>query len=148
MKSKKRIPLYLLSLLFYGSILFLTLYAWDIRCARLPQVTAGRLKKQEFTYTGTLQNGQTFETTYKFFGIPKELIAHGRIFEIETIQKENLTYYYAKEIYIPIDMTKENETSYALIQTNFNKTIILTGYETLEDGMEVHIIKEDEKNPH
>ena len=143
MRSKKRLSLYFLSVLFYGSILFLTFYAWDIRCARLPQVTTGQLEKQEFSYTGILQNGQTFETNYKFFGIPKELVAYGHIFEIETIQKDGLTYYYAKEVFIPIDRTKENETYYALIETAFRKTIILTGYETLEDGMEVHIVKED-----
>ena len=145
MKSKKRVPLYFFSLLFYGSMLFLTLYAWDIRCARLPQVTAGRLEKQDFSYTRTLENGQIFEATYKFFAIPKELASHGRFFELETVQKEGLTYYYAKEIFIPIDKTKETETCYALIQTDFRKTIILTGYETLEDGMEVHLVKEDEK---
>ena len=144
MKSKKRVPLYVLSLLFYGSMLFFTVYAWDIRCSRLPQVTVGRLEKQAFSYSQTLENGQTFEATYHFFGIPKELATHGHIFEIETVQKDGLTYYYAKEIYLPIDRTIENETSYALNQTNFTKTIILTGYETLEDGMEVHIVKDEE----
>ena len=142
MKSKKRVPLYFLSLLFYGCMLFFTFHAWNIRCARLPQVTVGQLQKQEFAYSGTLENGQTFETTYHFLAIPKEVATHGHIFEIETVQKEGLTYYYAKEIYLPIDRTKENETSYALNQTNFTKTIILTGYETLEDGMEVHVLKE------
>ena len=144
MKSNKRVPLYFLSLLFYGCMLFFTFHAWDIRCARLPQVTVGQLKKQEFTNTRILENGQTFETTYKFFAIPKELATHGHVFEIETVQKDGLTYYYAKEIYLPIDRTTENETSYALTQTNFTKTIILTGYETLEDGMEVHILKDEE----
>ena len=144
MKSKK-LPLFFLCLVFYGSMLFLTLNAWDIRCAKLPQVTAGRLKKQEFPHMEILQSGETFETTRKLFGIPKELIAFGQIFEVKTVHKEDFTYYYAKEVSIPIDVTKENETSYALIETDFRKTIILTGYETLEDGMEVHIIKEDEK---
>ena len=123
-------------------MLFFTVYAWDIRCSRLPQVTVGRLEKQPFSYSGTLENGQTFETTYHFLAIPKEVAMHGCIFEIETVQKNGLTYYYAKEIYLPIDRTKENETSYALNQTNFTKTIILTGYEMLEDGMEVHVLKE------
>ena len=72
MKSKKRLPLYILSFLFYGSILFLTLHAWDIRCAGLPQVTVGRLEKEEFSYTVTNQAGQTFEATYDFFLISSE----------------------------------------------------------------------------
>ena len=144
MKSKKRVPLYFLSLLFYGCMLFFTFHAWDIRCTRLPQVSVGRLEKQPFSYSQTLENGQTFETTYKLFAIPKELATHGHIFEIETVQKDGLTYYYAKEVFLPIDRTKENETSYALTQTNFTKTIILTGYETLEEGMEVHVVKEVE----
>ena len=142
-KEKQVIFLCLLSVIFYGSMLFLTLNAWDIRCSRLPQVTASRLSKEEFRYMETLQSGQLIETTRKSLAIPKELIEYGRIFAIDTVHKNDLTYYYAREITIAIDEAKENETFYALAEKDFRETIILTGYENVEDGCEVHIVKEE-----
>lgn len=144
-EKKQLLPLFLLSLAFYGSILFLTLNALDIRNARLPQVTASRLTKQEFDYTATLPSGQTIETNGKFLAIPKELIDYGKIFAIESVPTEDMTYYYAKEIFIQIDEKKENEMYYALADSNFREMVVFTGYETLEDGCEVHLVKEDKK---
>lgn len=143
-EKKKLLPLFLLSLVFYGGMLFLTLNALDIRNSRLPQVTANRLSKQEFTYIGTLQSGQTMEMTTKFLAIPKEVIEYGRIFAIDAVHKNDMTYYYAREIFVEIDEEKENDTYYALKEKDFREMIVLTGYETLEDGCEVHLVKEKE----
>ncbi len=144
-KEKKVILLCLISIIFYGGILFLTLNAWDIRCAKLPQVTASRLKKEEFPYTEILQDGQEYETTRKFLAIPKEVVQYGQFFAIDTVHKDDLTYYYAREVSIAIDTARENENSYALLESDYRETIILTGYEGLEDGCEVHIVKEEKE---
>lgn len=144
-KEKQVILLCVLSLIFYGSILFLTLNAWDIRCARLPQVTASRLKKEEFRYIEILQSGQEYETTRKFLAIPKEVVEYGEFFAIDTVHKDDLTYYFARKVSIPIDTERENENSYALVERDYRETIILTGYEGLEDGCEVHIVKEEKE---
>ena len=144
-KEKQVILLCILSIIFYGSLLFLTLNAWDIRCARLPQVTASRLKKEEFRYVEILQSGQEYETTRKFLAIPKEVVEYGQFFAIDTVHKDDLTYYFAREVSIAIDMERENENSYALVERDYRETIILTGYEGLEDGCEVHIVKEEKE---
>lgn len=143
-EKKQLLPLFLLSFAFYGSILFLTLNALDIRNARLPQVTASRLTKQEFDYIATLPSGQTIQTTSKFLAIPKELVDYGKVFAIEAVPTEDMTYYYAKEVFIAIDNKKENELYYALTDSSFREMIVFTGYETLEDGCEVHLVKEEE----
>ena len=144
-KEKQVFLLCLLSAIFYGSMLFLTLNAWDIRCARLPQVTASRLKKEEFSYIETLQSGQEYKTTRKFLAIPKELVEYGEFFAIDTVHKDDFTYYFARKVSIAIDKERENETSYALLERDYRETIILTGYEGLEDGCEVYIVKEEKE---
>lgn len=144
-EKKQLLPLFLLSLVFYGGILFLTFNALDIRNARLPQVTAFRLTKQEFDYIATLPSGQTIQTTSKFLAIPKEIIDYGKVFAIESVPTEDMTYYYAKEIFIPIDDRKENEQYYALADSSFREMVIFTGYELLEDGCEVYLVKEEKK---
>lgn len=144
-EKKQLLPLFLLSLVFYGGILFLTLNALDIRNSRLPQVTAQRLTKQEFDYTATLQSGQTIQTNGKFLAIPKQLFDYGRVFVIESVPTEDMTYYYAKEIFIQIDERKQNEEYYALADSNFREMVVFTGYETLEDGCEVYLVKEETK---
>lgn len=142
--KRRYLPLLFLSLTFYGIMLFLTLTAKDIHNARLPQVTANRLNKQSFTYTVTQEDGYTYEASKNREGIPKDVVDSGQIFIVTTITKEDMTYYYAKRTTVTIDTTLNNDTYYALDSSvSLRDMVILTGYEELEDGDEVYIVKED-----
>ena len=72
-----------LSLLFYGAMLFLTIFAKNIHNARLPQVTAERLGKQHFSYTFTSE-GYTAKRTGSLPALPKELVDTNQVFILET----------------------------------------------------------------
>ena len=138
--KNKWIPLWTLSLLFYGTMLFLTLTAKDIHNSRLPQVTTGHLGKQEFSYSVTYDNEYTKDFSGQFTAIPKELVDTGQIFIVESATKNGTTYYYAKKISLTIDTDKRNESYYAVSDSMYSySSYILTGYETLKDGDEINI---------
>ena len=142
-RDKKRLlPLLVLSLLFYGILLFLTLTAKDIHLARLPQVTASRLGNVGFNYLFTPENGEPRTATKQMPGIPKEIYDSGQIFTVTTKVTDEMTYYYAKKISPEIDFSKENDAYYAVSDSFFRDMVILTGYENLEDGDEVNLIKD------
>ncbi|MBO5176974.1 MAG: hypothetical protein J6C07_05920 [Lachnospiraceae bacterium] len=141
--KKHFLPLLLLSVLFYGVMLLLTLTAKDIHLARLPQVTASRLGNVSFTYLFTPENGEPRIATKQMPGIPKELYDSGQIFTVTTKVTDEMTYYYAKKISLKVDSSKENDTHYAISDSFFRDMIILSGYENLKDGDEVNLIKEE-----
>ena len=142
----KRLPLIILSLFFYGSMLFLTINALDIHYARLPKVTAKQLSKQEFMLPST--DDPTKERRSSILGIPKELFDFGRIFIVETVSEYDITYYYAKEVFVTIDIKRQNEDYYAITKGLTGKDkVILTGYEMLKDGMEIYPLQESIVNP-
>lgn len=144
--EKPVLALVLLSVFFYGVMVILTLLAKDIHDARLPQVTAGRLTKQSFSYTVTLEDGSTAERTGKSTAIPKELVDSGKIFTIRTVTENDITFYYAVQVSVSIDSTKNNDDYYAITTPGLqNEMFILTGYEELENGDEVFLAKSEAK---
>ena len=137
LKSLSRLlPLFLLSVLFYGVMGFLTLKSPDIHYARLPHVTTEQLTKQEFTYV--LPEYPDTERTRSILAIPKEMYESGKVFKVETKTEYGFTYYYAKQVWPELDRDKQNETYYAIKQGLYgSEQMIVTGYEELYDGMEV-----------
>lgn len=144
-EKKRLLPLVVLSLLFYGVMLLLTLTAKDIHNARLPQVTAGRPEKQFFSYTDTME-GNAIERTISCTALPKDMVDSGKIFILQTITKGDFTYYYAQQCFVTID-TEKQHTDYYAISNGIDSwdTIILTGYENLQNDDEVFLIKENSK---
>lgn len=145
--KKPWLMLLLLSLLFYGAMLLLTVTARDVHVARLPEVTAERPAKQRFTYEITGEYG-TMERTSSFTALPKEMVDSGKVFQLQSVTEQDFTYYYARQLTVAIDKSKENADFYALSDdlSFFGTTIIMTGYENLKDGDEVHLIKEEKKS--
>jgi len=141
-RTRRLLPLIVLYLLFYGAMLLLTLTAKDIHLARLPKVTASRLQNVTFSYQHT-NNGETYTVTKQMPGIPKELYDSGQIFVIVSEVTDYMTCYYAKKISLELDPSKENETYYAVSDSFFRDMVILTGYEELEHGDEVHLLKDN-----
>lgn len=142
-RTRRLLPLIVLSLLFYGAMLLLTLTAKDIHLARLPKVTASRLHNVTFSYLFTPENGEPYTVTGQMPGIPKELYDSGQIFVIVSEVTDYITCYYAKKISLKIDPSKENETYYAVSDSFFRDMVILTGYEELEHGDEVNLLKDN-----
>lgn len=139
--KKPWLPLCLLSLLFYGAMLLLTLFAKDIHHARLPQVTAERPGKQEFAYSITIDN-YTLERTSFHTALPKNMVDADKVFIIKTVMEDDFTYYYAQQVFVTIDSTKENTDYYVLSGgLDSRDMVILTGYDTLSDGEEVYLIQ-------
>ena len=140
--KKPWLILVLLSLFFYGAMLLLTVTSKDIHAARLPKVTASRPEKQSFTYFVTIENG-TIEQTSSFTALPKDMVDSGKVFRLQSVTENDFTYYYARQLTVTIDKTKENDDYYAISDgLMFGETIIMTGYKTLKDGDEVNLIKE------
>lgn len=135
--------LLLLSLLFYGGMLFLSAFADDIHYARLPRVTAETPKKQSFSYTITLNNGASSSQTNLFPALPKDMVDSGQVFIVRTSVQDDFTSYYAQKVSIVIDTEKKNDDYYAITDGIFSRDlVILTGYEALSDGDEVALLKE------
>lgn len=139
--KKRLLPLFVLSLLFYGTMLLLTLTAKDIHLARLPQVTASRLDTVTFSYLFTPEGGEPRTVTKQMPGIPKNLYDSGQLFTIVTEVTDDMVYYYAKKISLEIDFSKANEDYYAVSDSFFRDMVILTGYEELKHGDEVNLLK-------
>ncbi len=134
-----------LSLLFYGAMLFLTIFAKNIHNARLPQVTAERLGKQHFSYTFTSE-GYTTKRTSSLPSLPKELVDTNRIFVLETKETDDFTYYYARKASVSIDKSKENADYYAIADgLDSRAMIIVSGYEKLNDGDEIFLVKKEKE---
>lgn len=134
-----------LSMLFYGTMLFLSLYSKDIHNARLPQVTAERLGEQKFSYSITIDE-RTIKRTSSLSALPKEMVNSDCIFVLETIETEDFTYYYAKKVSVTIDDTKENPDYYAITDGLERRAmVIMSGYETLNDGDEVYYSRNEKE---
>lgn len=143
--KKPWLTLCILSLLFYGAMLLLTLFAKDIHNARLPQVTAERPGKQPFSYTATFE-GYTLERTVSYTALPKDMVDAGKVFTLKTLVQDNFTYYYAEQVSVVVDASKENADYYAISEGLSSRDIvIMSGYETLNDGDEVYLIQEEKK---
>jgi len=140
--KKPWLILVLLSLFFYGGMLLLTITAKDIHATRLPKVTASRPEKQNFTYFVTVENA-TIERSSSLTALPKDMVDSGKVFRLQSVPENDFTYYYAQQLTVTIDETKENDDYYAISDgLMFGETIIMSGYETLKDGDEVNLIKE------
>ncbi len=141
--SKSRLlPLFVLSLLFYGAMLLLSLTSKDIHLKRLPKVTASRLSNVTFSCQTTSENGDTRTVTTQLRGLPKELYDSGQVFTITSKVTDGMTFYYAEQVAPEIDFSKENADYYAVLDSFFQDMVILSGYEELEDGDEVNLIKD------
>lgn len=134
------LPLFLLSFLFYGIMLFLTVAAKDIHNARLPHVTAGSLSRQDFEHMVTPEGGMPRMVTSSLPAIPKELVDSGQVFSVYTEERNGMTYTYARRVSVTVSF--ENDMYYAVDGgIAFSDRIIFSGYEELEDGCEVYIVK-------
>lgn len=143
--KKPWFTLCLLSLLFYGAMLLLTLLAKDIHNARLPQVTAERPGKQKFTYTFTSED-YTDTRTGSHTALPKDMVDSGKVFSLKSVVKDDFTYYYAELVSVLVDTSKENPDYYAISDGLDNRDmVIMTGYDTLSDGEEVFLIQKKTK---
>lgn len=143
--QKPWLTLCILSLLFYGVMLMLTLFAKDIHNARLPQVTAERPGKQPFSYTAIFE-GYTSERTGSYTALPKTMVDSGKVFTLKSVMKEDFIYYYAEQVSVVVDTSKENADYYAISEGLSSRDIvIMSGYETLRDGDEVCLIQENKK---
>lgn len=137
-----------LSVLFYGSLLFLTLTARDIHNARLPKVTTGQPSTQSFTCTVLSHDGTQRTVTRSCTVLPKEMVDSGKVFYLKSETKHGLTYYYAELLPFTIDSTLEHPDYYAVsISIFYQSSVILTGYETLSEGDEVFLVKEKQSAP-
>ena len=135
------LPLFLLLFLFYGIMFVLTFTAKDIHNARLPHVTAGPLSRQDFEYMVTPEGGMPRMVTSSLLAIPKELVDSEQVFVIYTEERNGMTYTYARKVFVTVSL--ENDMYYSVDGgIAFSDRIILSGYEELEDGCEVYIVKQ------
>ena len=136
----------ILSLLFYGTMLFLTILADDIHTARLPKVTATQPGRQSFTYTLTAEDGTVVTKTCSHDALPKALVDSGKVFTVKTVTENGRIFYYAEPLNFTVDTNLANPEYYA-ISTNsvLGSTVILSGYEELSAGDEVFLVKENQK---
>lgn len=146
LEKKPWLMLCLLSLLFYGAMLLLTVFADDIHNARLPKVTAAQPEKQKFTYTVTTGDGETITKTRSCDALPKEMVDSGKVFTLRSETENGVIFYYAEPLKFTVDTTLNHPDYYAISTGSvFGTTVILTGYEALSAGEEVFLIKDEIK---
>lgn len=144
--QKPWLMLGILSLLFYGAMLFLTLFADDIHTARLPKVTAAQPGKQSFTYTFTTEDGTAITKTCSHDALPKALVDSCQVFTLKTVTENGRIFYYAEPLKFTVDTSLANPEYYAISTDSvLGSTVILSGYEELSAGDEVFLVKENQK---
>lgn len=134
----------LLSLLFYGVMLFLTFFAEDLHDALLPKVTALPLSKQEFTYEVKRSDGSVRQVTKALYALPAKLVDSGLIFELVQSKKNDQPYYTVRRI-TTLKFGRLQNDYYEITNPNGLYSIgniIMSGYEQLEDGDEVFWLRE------
>ena len=78
--------MYIISVLFWGGMIFLSLSARVIHNGRLPHAEVLTVSKQDFICTFSDENGNVFSTARRAVGIPKSLINN----EIYVITEEEV----------------------------------------------------------
>ena len=69
--------LFIITADFFAAMLFLTAFARDIHNSSLPQVTASRLKQEQFPFEYRDDNGNTFTGTESKLAVTKEQLEQG-----------------------------------------------------------------------
>lgn len=142
MKSKI-IPIVLCAL-FYCSMILLTLFSRRIYNNSLPNVKVERLPKKVFSvvfdYT-SMGYGYT-EGERRSMAIPKEIYDLGKIFIVETGMKNGEERTFVR-LLNQVTIGFDDEDNYEVLEGISEKAfVVVNGYEKLNDGDEVYVIKD------
>lgn len=128
----------IISILFYGVMLVLTLSAVQIHKARLPQVKAEKLSYEVIQYQRVLPSGQLYDDEKKVLALPKQLYDDDRVFVIQRMEKNGLERSYAVLVK---PVTGISDDTFYEVKSGIgrNDYVIVEGYENLTDRQEVNI---------
>ena len=136
----KKIPI-VLTVIFFATMIFLSLSARAIHNRMIPNVTVSRLTKEDFEYVNLLDDGVTSMTnTEQLTAISKELYDSGEIYVIASVEKNGdmRTIAQAFRIEIGLDNGEYYEVKNEFLDRKLR--FIVDSSEDLHDGVEVYIV--------
>lgn len=127
--------------MFYLGMLGLTILSRPIHNASLPKVKIARPRKEQFTFDKieTKDGSASYTRDKSAYGIPRKIYDSGQIFVVvkEVINEEERNIARRVE---GIEIGLSNDTSYEITEGLLTlKSLIVTGYEGIEDGDEVYV---------
>ena len=130
--------LFLITVIFFAAMLFLTLFAEKIHENSLPQATAARPERQLFPYEFTDENGVTYMGSAEKIAVPKSMLENG-VFVIYSAEKNG-----TKRNFVRLAEVRTGEENGDYVEVvsgiGFTDRIAVESTGTLYDGCEVNII--------
>lgn len=135
--------LFIITLLFFGAMLFLTLFAEEIHESLLPKVTAARPERIFFPYEFTDENGEPRTGSIKKIAVSRSMLENG-VYVIYSAEKNGTKRNFVR--LAPIQ-TGEEQNGYLEVVSGIELTdrIVTECDGELYDGAEVHVNKSNDK---
>ena len=130
--------LFLITIIFFAAMLFLTLFSEKMHENSLPQVTAARPERQLFPYEFTDENGATYMGSAEKIAVPRSMLESG-VFVIYSAEKNG-----TKRDFVRLAEVRTGEENGDYVEVvsgiGFTDRIAVESTGTLSDGCEVNII--------
>lgn len=138
---KFKVAAIVFTILFFGAMIFLSIFAGDIRNRMLPNVKVSRLTKEEFIYEYTTKLGIKVEEKELCRAIPKRLYDNDEIYVIQNVEINGEPRTIAKKI--TLEIGRENDGYYEVVDRFFDdrQRFIMHSDKEIHDGDEVFIVK-------
>lgn len=131
--------LVIITAVFLAAMLFLTAFARDIHNSSLPQVTASRLKQEQFPFEYRDDNGNTFTGTESKLAVTKEQLKQG-VYVLRKKEKNGETRDYIR--LAEIETGRENNGYIEIVSgVSYNERIVSEYTGDLYDGCEVVVVQ-------
>lgn len=130
--------LFIITIIFFAAMLFLTLFAGKIHESSLPQVTAARPEWQLFPYEFTDENGEARTGSTEKIAVPKSMLGNG-VFIIYSAEKNGTKRSFVR--LAAIQTGAENGDYVEVVSgIGFSDRIAAKSSSALYDGCEVNIV--------
>ena len=130
--------LFLITIIFFAAMLFLTLFSEKMHENSLPQVTAARPERQLFPYEFTDEDGATYVGSAEKIAVPKSMLESG-VFVIYSAEKNG-----TKRNFVRLSpvQTGEERDGYVEIVSGimFSDRIAAESDKELNDSCEINIL--------
>jgi len=129
----------IVSVLFYLSMIVLTVSARRIHIAGLPRVIVGYLEMERFAVLKTNEQGGEEEGMSFNLGIPKELYDNRKLYVIEKTMVNGEERNLAREVE-DFELGQASDNFYEVLKgLSSIDQVILTGQDKIQDGDEVYV---------
>ena len=138
--TTKKIPA-IITVLFFSLMIFLTILARDIHNRMIPNVTVGRLTKEDFELERTLEDGTIIPITKQCIAVPKHMYDNDFLYIIVPGEKNGDQRTFVRKISLQVGA--QNDKYYEITDPFFDmsQSFIMESNKEIQDGIEVYVRK-------